>query len=172
VSNVRVIAPAAATIAREAAASVDGLETGGILLGFDESDLGELLVLEAGDPGPNAERRADFFQRDLEHARRLADDAYAQTTARWVGEWHTHPRGHLVPSRVDLKTYRGFLRNPQLEFAMFLAIIVGPGDDGWNRPRAAAWLIEQRRLFPAFLLPTAAPLELTYDVEGGAEEKP
>ena len=56
-SHVRVAASAAAMIARAAAASTNGRETGGILLGFDESDLGELLVMEAGDPGPNAERR-------------------------------------------------------------------------------------------------------------------
>ena len=64
-----------ATIAREASASTDGRETGGILLGFDASELGELLVMEAGGPGPKAERRADYFRRDLNHAREVADDA-------------------------------------------------------------------------------------------------
>lgn len=171
-NQVRLASEAAAMMAQEAAASSDGRETGGILLGFDASDLGELFVMEAGGPGPEAERRADFFRRDLEHARRLADEAFRSTTARWVGEWHTHPRGQLVPSRVDLRTYRGFLRNPELFFPVFLAVILGPGDDGWRKPRAAAWLIEPRRLLPALLLPTAAPITVVFESPGpGDEEK-
>jgi integrative and conjugative element protein (TIGR02256 family) len=168
-NQVRVTAAATETIAREAAASADGRETGGILLGFDASDLGELLVLEAGDAGPKAERRPDFFRRDLEHARRLADEAYRRTTARWVGEWHTHPRGRLKPSRVDLRTYRGFLADDELHFPLFLSLIVGPAEDGWARPRATAWLIEPRRLLPALLLPTAAPLTLVLETEAEHE---
>jgi integrative and conjugative element protein (TIGR02256 family) len=167
-NSVRLARDAAMTIAREAAASADGRETGGILLGFDASEFGELLVLDAGDPGPAAERRPDFFQRDTNHARRLAEEAYRRTTARWVGEWHTHPRGRLAPSRVDLRTYRSFLRDEDLHFPVFLAVIVGPGEEGWTRPRATAWLIEPRRVLPALLLPTAASLTLL--IESDADD--
>ena len=162
-NQVRVARAAAETIARQAIASADGLETGGILLGFDAGELGELLVMDAGDPGPGAERRADFFRRDLDHARRLADEAYRTTTARWVGEWHTHPRGRLVPSHIDLRTYRRFLRDDDLHFPVFFALIVGPRNDGWERPCATAWLIEPRRTLPTVLLPTAAPLTLVFE---------
>lgn len=161
--HVRIAAEAAASIAHEAAASSDGRETGGILLGFDASDLGELLVMEAGGPGPNAERRTDFFRRDLAHARQLAEDAHRRMTARWVGEWHTHPRGRLAPSRLDLKTYRGFLGSPQLHFPVFFAVIVGPGSVGWQTPRATAWLIERRRVLGALLLPSASPASLAFE---------
>jgi hypothetical protein len=32
-------------------------------------------------------------------------------------------------------------------------VIVGPGDNGWTKPRAAGWLIEPRSILPALLLP-------------------
>jgi integrative and conjugative element protein (TIGR02256 family) len=160
---VRLSARALKAITIHAAASADGFETGGILLGYDESELGEMLVMEAGDPGPDAEHRADFFNRDLAHAQHLADEALEASGSRWVGEWHTHPRGALAPSRTDLRTYRSFLRDPDLDFDVFLALIVGPGDVGWGQPRATAWLIEPRRVLPALLLPSAVPLALTIE---------
>lgn len=150
-----------AAIAKHAFASADGLETGGILLGYDANDLGATLVMEAGGPGPNAQRRRDFFQRDLAYAQTLADEAFARSCSRWIGEWHTHPHGALAPSRKDLRTYRRFLRDRELEFATFLSLIVGPEEDGWERLRMAAWLIELRRVLPALLLPSAGHLELT-----------
>jgi integrative and conjugative element protein (TIGR02256 family) len=165
--HVRIAADAVANIAREASASSDGRETGGILLGFDASDLGELLVMEAGGPGPNAERRVDYFRRDLAHARALADDAYRRMTARWVGEWHTHPHGQLAPSRVDLRTYRGFLADGALHFSVFFAVIVGTGPEGWSTPRATAWVIERRRVLGALILPTAARASLVFEEAAG-----
>ena len=152
---------ALAAIAEHAVASADGLETGGIVLGYDANDLGATLVMEAGGPGPNAQRRPDFFQRDLAHAQALADEAFERSCSRWIGEWHTHPHGALAPSRKDLRTYRRFLRDPELQFAAFLSLIVGPEGGGWERLRMAAWLIELRRVLPALLLPSAEHLELT-----------
>jgi integrative and conjugative element protein (TIGR02256 family) len=161
--KVRIASGAVATIAAKAATSSDGRETGGILLGFEASGLGEVLVLEAGGPGPDAERRRDFFCRDLGHAQRLANDAFLRTTARWIGEWHTHPHGALVPSRKDLRTYRGFLRDPELAFENFVAVIVGSGDSGWKRPRATAWLVGLRRILPALLLPGVDRLDIVLE---------
>lgn len=168
---VRLSGEAVATIAAEAEASADGLETGGVLLGFDADALGEALVMEAGGPGPRAERRRDFFRRDVEHAQALADSAFARTTARWIGEWHTHPHGQLAPSRKDLRTYRGFLRDPELAFDSFVAVIVGPGEEGWQKPRVAAWLIETRRILPALLLPSIERLEIVMETVATGDEE-
>jgi integrative and conjugative element protein (TIGR02256 family) len=162
-TGVHVSAAALTSIVELARTSADELETGGILLGYDADELGTALVMEAGDPGPNAERHADFFRRDLAHAQRLADEAYERSCSRWIGEWHTHPRGALAPSWKDLRTYRRFLRDRELQFTSFLSLIVGPGADGWERPRMAAWLVELRRVLPALLLPSAGRLELTIE---------
>lgn len=157
---VHVTTRALAAIAEHAVASADGLETGGILLGYDANEFGAPLVMEAGGPGPNAQRRRDFFQRDLNHAQTLADEAFARSCSRWIGEWHTHPHGTLAPSRKDLRTYRGFLRDPELAFDSLLALIVGASERGWQHPQATAWLIEPRRILPALLLPRAQLLDL------------
>jgi integrative and conjugative element protein (TIGR02256 family) len=162
--GVHISAAALTGIARHARASADGLETGGILLGYDADEFGAALVMEAGDPGPTADRRRDFFRRDLAHAQQLADQAYTRSCSRWIGEWHTHPRGALAPSWKDLRTYRRFLRERELQFSTFLSLILGPGRDGWERPQMAAWLIELRRVLPALLLPSADRLELTIEV--------
>jgi integrative and conjugative element protein (TIGR02256 family) len=156
---VRLSAAAAASIVEYTTASADGSETGGILLGYDETELGEMMVMHAGDAGPNAERRADFFQRDLAYAQQHADTAYEETCSYWIGEWHTHPDGHLAPSSTDLRTYHDLLRDPELLFQTFLALIVGPGADGWTSPTVAAWTIESQGATPAQLL-TAHQVEL------------
>lgn len=172
-ARVRLSEGALATIVREASASDDGRETGGILLGFDADPRTEALVMEAGAPGPRAERRPDFFRRDIEHAQRLADAAFVRTTARWIGEWHTHPHGDLAPSRKDMRTYRGFLRDPELAFDSFVAVIVGPGNKGWTNLRATGWLIEPRRVLPALLLPHPERIEIVLEEphEGVLEEQ-
>jgi integrative and conjugative element protein (TIGR02256 family) len=140
VSRVRMTRRVLATIAAEAAAAADGRETGGILLGSDDGTVVE--VRRAGGPGPNADRRASGFRRDLTHAQELALAAWATDDSVWVGEWHTHPRGPARPSEIDLATYGGFLTDPALEFRRFCAIIVTPANGvDWRRVGVAAWLL-------------------------------
>jgi integrative and conjugative element protein (TIGR02256 family) len=129
-------------IFKEASASRDGKETGGILLGHDLDATGTIAVIEAGDPGPGAIRRRDFFRRDLDYAQRLADEAFRQHQAVWVGEWHTHVMGGDVPSGLDLKTYRGFLADSELGFEVFLSIIVTTKEDEqWQNCQLTTWAI-------------------------------
>src|SRR5689334_3712677 len=82
-------------------AAQDGFETGGILLGHHHDD-GRLVVTTAGDPGPQAVRRRASFRRDQAHGQALADAAWSHDRSVWLGDWHTHPRGPVQPSTVDL----------------------------------------------------------------------
>jgi integrative and conjugative element protein (TIGR02256 family) len=108
------IAPEArSAIMRLSPESADGSETGGILLGRGPDADGVVRVEIAGEPGPRAERRPDFFLRDLEHARGLAARAWQETGAVWIGEWHTHPMGGARPSATDLGTYARLWRPPR-----------------------------------------------------------
>jgi integrative and conjugative element protein (TIGR02256 family) len=133
-----------ATIQNLATASQDGLETGGILLGRGPSEHGLIDIVEAGDPGPNAARKADSFLRDRAHAQELADAAWTRRRATWVGEWHTHPQTGAQPSPRDLITYAELLSDPALDFAVFVAVIVTPGvDEDWTASALTAWLIER-----------------------------
>lgn len=121
----------------------DGLETGGILLGHQHRD-GQLSVSRAGDPGPEAIRKPDSFRRDPAHAQRLADAAWSRDRSIWVGDWHTHPRGPVSPSRVDLSTYLALLADPELGFSHFLALVVVPGESG--SPVLFPWIITKAEI--------------------------
>jgi integrative and conjugative element protein (TIGR02256 family) len=128
-----------AEICEEASRSEDGNETGGILLGFEESRASGFWVTEAGGPGPMAERSPTFFCRDLDHAERLAEHAFSIDSSEWIGDWHTHPGGPTALSHVDLRSYREVLANGDLE--VFLAILLLPGSAGWSNPRARAFAV-------------------------------
>lgn len=126
-------------LARE---SSDGNETGGILLGRGPDPAGGIHVEIAGDPGPNADRRPDFFLRDLAHAQLLATRAWEEQRAIWVGEWHTHPEGGPAPSPVDLATYARLLSASALEFEVFVSVIVIPDEaEGWAKPGLYPWTL-------------------------------
>ena len=120
--------------------SADGRETGGILLGRGPDAENVITVERAGDPGARAERRPDYFLRDLAHARELAADAWEETEAVWIGEWHTHPIGPPTPSTRDLVTYAGLLADADLSFATFVSIIVVPDPD-WETARLLTWVL-------------------------------
>lgn len=105
-------------------AARDGCETGGILLGHQEGRTFRVTV--AGDPGPMAIRTPDRFRRDPDHAQQLADQAWTDDRSVWIGEWHTHPRGPVAPSDLDLNTYLSLLQDPELGLQDFLSIIVIP----------------------------------------------
>jgi integrative and conjugative element protein (TIGR02256 family) len=143
-ANAIEIATAAyATMMHLAHESSDGLETGGILLGRGPDEHGVIRIESAGDRGPNAERRVDYFLRDLEHAKVLAAMAWERSRAIWVGEWHTHPKGPPEPSSSDLATYHGLLSRAELQFESFVSIILTPDKElGWRRPRMTRWLLE------------------------------
>jgi integrative and conjugative element protein (TIGR02256 family) len=148
--SIEISAPAEARIAELAAGSEHGLETGGILLGRGPDADGVVAVEIAGDAGPAAVRRPDFFLRDLAHARTLAEAAWEDSRAIWVGEWHTHPLGGRQPSSSDLTTYLRLLAAADLDFELFVSIIVtADGAEGWSRPRLSSWLLQlQRRSSP------------------------
>lgn len=118
-------------ILREAAASSDGKETGGILLGFGGPG-GPCWVTEAAGPGPRAIRSATRFVRDLDHSEAAAEAAFALDGSLWLGDWHTHPGGPAALSAVDLHSYRRVLAASDM--GRFLAILVLPGRSGWREP--------------------------------------
>jgi integrative and conjugative element protein (TIGR02256 family) len=139
IRHVVISSRAAVTITDDAAQSTDGKETGGLLLGHIEPD-GIAQVRYAGGPGPAAVRGPAFFLRDLHHAQRVAADAFARDGSMWIGEWHTHPRAAPAPSEQDLRTYLGFLDDPELSLDAFVAIILTTPTVVWDRPEVHAWI--------------------------------
>lgn len=136
------IAKSAISALRETARqSADGLETGGILLGIEDSSDGSTAVTIAGGPGPNAKRGPRSFHRDRAHAESLADAAYERDGSVWVGEWHTHPKGVSKPSARDLTTYTRLLKDSELEFHHFTSMIITSPDD-WRTVTCHGWIVK------------------------------
>lgn len=128
---------AASSIAEHATASADGLETGGLLLGHLETD--RVVVHFAGGPGPGALREMTRFQRDLNHARELADAAWKLNRSVWLGEWHTHPSASAAPSDTDMQTYQRHLTDSDLTLPTFVSLIAVADD--WTEPHVVAWTV-------------------------------
>lgn len=141
------------TIEAEVARGGRVLETGGILLGHESDGVPQVTV--AGDPGTKAVREPLRFSRDLDHAERLAERAWQESQAVWLGEWHTHPGGSPVPSDIDMASYGRHLADPDLAFRRFVSLIVALPIADTDLPEApdehdglagqailVAWLVE------------------------------
>lgn len=111
------------TIRNEVHRGGTDLETGGILLGHEHATGYRIIV--AGGPGPNAIRIPLSCSRDLTYTQALADAAWDEHRAVWLGEWHTHPAVPPVPSGTDMASYAAHLADPELGFARIISVIVG-----------------------------------------------
>lgn len=144
-------------IRREARLSADGLETGGILLGRDAEAGSVPKVLRAAGPGPRAVRRRTFFKRDLDYSTEMAEQAFEDLGAVWVGDWHTHPGRFVAPSTTDVRTYVDFLTDAELGFTVFLTVVVTEGPGGWGDVILTPWFVsveeasQQVKVAPAAL---------------------
>lgn len=80
-------------------------ETGGALLGVVDIPAKRIEVMGALPPPPDSEERPDGFLRGTEGLEEMVRKSMARTLdhIRYVGEWHSHPRGcSTAPSRIDL----------------------------------------------------------------------
>ncbi len=110
-------------------------ETGGIIVGHDHGRT--IDVTAVGEPGPNAVHEPTRFTRDLEYAGKIAADAWRRDRSQWIGEWHTHTKGHPAPSDLDLRTYASLLGNSSLRFDRFVAVVVATAP----KTTIAAWIV-------------------------------
>jgi integrative and conjugative element protein (TIGR02256 family) len=145
---ISITAKALHTIRTESLRSSNGLETGGILLGTDSPECAP-MILVAGLPGPKAIHRPQYFSRDTEYAQRLANDAWAESRAQWIGEWHTHPEGQASPSAADLNSYAGHVADSELAFDRFFSLIVTSPPAG--SLCISAWTIDSHGAYSSFL---------------------
>lgn len=84
---------------------VKGIETGGILIGF-ETKSKEIVVLEASGPGPKAIMTLTRFERDVEYCQKKLEQASVRFGSKglYIGEWHFHPQGRNEPSPLDISS--------------------------------------------------------------------
>lgn len=80
-------------------------ETGGILLGYYDLNVHELVLVTALPAPPDSLATAGSFERGIEGLKAQVADAARRTAGvvQYVGEWHSHPPGvAAAPSHDDL----------------------------------------------------------------------
>ena len=80
-------------------------ETGGVLLGYHDFNVGAVVLVDALPAPSDSHASPGSFERGTAGLAKAVQDASARTAGivGYVGEWHSHPRGHSArPSRDDL----------------------------------------------------------------------
>lgn len=102
------------------------LETGGLLLGW--RDGGDRIVAGLIGPGDKAVHAGHAFEPDHEFQIEELARVFARTNGDldYLGDWHTHPAGHVEMSRRDRRTLRAIGRT----VGDALMVILAPGPKG------------------------------------------
>jgi integrative and conjugative element protein (TIGR02256 family) len=80
-------------------------ETGGVLLGYHDLNIGAIVVVDAMEAPPDSESTEASFERGVQGVADAAKEAHRRTAGivGYIGEWHSHPPGYSAdPSRDDL----------------------------------------------------------------------
>jgi len=136
-----------AQIARESilgeVKKVEGVETGGILIGF-ETEERDIIILRASGPGPKAVMTETRFEKDIEYCQQQLEESSRELGIRglYVGEWHFHPSGSNHPSPLDIKSMYEIAHQENYATDQPAMIIVGPDHNlsGTIHPITAEYL--------------------------------
>lgn len=80
-------------------------ETGGVLLGYYDFNIGAVVVVAGLPAPPDSKSNRDSFERGIAGLAEAVAEASRRTAGivYYIGEWHSHPPGHSsLPSRDDL----------------------------------------------------------------------
>jgi integrative and conjugative element protein (TIGR02256 family) len=80
-------------------------ETGGVLLGYYDFNIGAVVVVAGLPAPPDSKSNRDSFVRGIAGLAETVSEASRRTAGivGYIGEWHSHPPGHTSsPSRDDL----------------------------------------------------------------------
>jgi integrative and conjugative element protein (TIGR02256 family) len=101
-------------------------ESGGILVGFNKGK--DIEVVTASDAGPNAKQSSTHFLRDTGYCREFLARCYQESSADYVGEWHSHVVDLHHLSGGDLRTLAGIFVDPDYDFVSFAVALVVVGE--------------------------------------------
>lgn len=106
-------------------------ETGGVLLGYYDFNI-KAAVIVCGLPAPpDSSAGPGFFERGIQGLADAVLEASRRTAGvvGYIGEWHSHPRGHsAAPSRDDLMQLLHLAMGMSLDGLPAIQLIVGERD--------------------------------------------
>lgn len=115
-------------------------ETGGVLLGYFDLVLDMVFIVDALAAPPDSQGERTGFVRGVEGLEAAIEEAARRTgwIVRYVGEWHSHPRGHTPdPSGLDLILLVHLATGLDAEGLPAVMLIVGEDDETWVIGRMA-----------------------------------
>lgn len=106
-------------------------ETGGVLLGYHDFNIGAIVVVDALAAPPDSVASRTGFERGVEGLRQAVAEASRRTAGvvDYVGDWHSHPRGHSArPSGDDFLQLIHLALGMHLDGLPAVQLIVGEND--------------------------------------------
>lgn len=108
-------------------------ETGGALMGVVDIPAKRIEVITALPPPPDSEERPNEFVRGIEGLEAMVKASMAHTLdlIRYVGEWHSHPKGcGTGPSKIDLSQLAILAETLSSDGCPGVQVISGDGELG------------------------------------------
>lgn len=106
-------------------------ETGGVLLGYYDFNVGMVVIVDALPAPPDSKGTPQAFDRGKEGLAEVVEEASRRTAGivRYVGEWHSHPSGCSTrPSAEDQKQLAKLTQEMANDGFPVLQLIVGDKD--------------------------------------------
>lgn len=106
-------------------------ETGGVLLGYFDFNVNAIVLVSALPAPPDSKSTTASFERGVAGLPDAVNEAARRTAGivGYVGEWHSHPRGHSAsPSRDDLIQLVEIATGMHEDGLPVLQLIVGDDD--------------------------------------------
>lgn len=106
-------------------------ETGGVLLGYHDFNVGAIVLVDALPAPPDSRASTCSFERGTVGLAQAVQDASERTAGivGYLGEWHSHPRGHsATPSQDDLVQLAEISLGMHGDGLPALQLIVGEND--------------------------------------------
>ena len=108
-------------------------ETGGILVGFYDSDLRIAEVIQATGAPPDSQHGRTWFVRGVRGLQSLINRIWKQKRHYYIGEWHFHPFGSPAPSQEDKDQLNKIASEKSYHCPEpVLLIIGGDPDNSWS----------------------------------------
>lgn len=114
-------------------------ESGGVLLGRYIKGSSDVVVDLVTTPKKNDSSTEVFFFKNKDEHQTVVNEEWQESkgTCNYLGEWHTHPQDHPMPSSTDIRTWLRLVKETQFEFGELHFVIIG-------RKSACAYKVNQK----------------------------
>ncbi|KOY65396.1 Mov34/MPN/PAD-1 family protein [Clostridium sporogenes] len=105
-------------------------EAGGILIGRENIDTGNVIIEYATEPCKKDKRERNYFHRKDKKHIEVYNNLYKKHNSiyAYIGEWHTHPEDYPTYSYIDINNWRRITRINSDKKKIYYHVIVGNKD--------------------------------------------